>query len=341
MIKIRGLTKEYATKGALKGLDAEVAPGEVCGLIGSNGAGKTTLLRILSTVLRPTAGEVSIADYDIRKDAHQIRGLIGYMPDSLSTYEEIRVDTFLEFFAHLYNLPRDTITRTIGDILTLVDLTPLRHSLIETLSLGSRQRLSLGRVLLHNPEVLLLDEPVSGLDPRARVEMRALLKELGSMGKSILISSHVLTDLVDLCDRLLIIEWGEKVFSGSFQELEDMVAAEKERNKELERKLTAWLRRPACKPTRVPISRGAMTIVLRLCPATWQRGPLRPRRVDPVFLPTRFILNCAVVEYELVPPEKGSVTESDACTKILKILHTFKNDCHFYTLSTCIYLSIS
>ncbi len=226
MIKIRGLTKEYATKGALKGLDAEVAPGEVCGLIGSNGAGKTTLLRILSTVLRPTAGEVSIADYDLRKDAHQIRGLIGYMPDSLSTYEEIRVDTFLEFFAHLYNLPRDTITRTIGDILTLVDLTPLRHSLIETLSLGSRQRLSLGRVLLHNPEVLLLDEPVSGLDPRARVEMRALLKELGSMGKSILISSHVLTDLVDLCDRLLIIEQGEKVFSGSFQELEDMVAAD-------------------------------------------------------------------------------------------------------------------
>ncbi len=226
MIKIRGLKKEYAAKVALRGLDADVAPGEVCGLIGSNGAGKTTLLRILSTTLRPTAGEVSIAGYDLQYEAHQIRSLIGYMPDSLSTYEEIRVDTFLEFFAHLYDLPRETVTQTIGDILSLVDLGPLRHSLIETLSLGSRQRLSLGRVLLHNPEVLLLDEPVSGLDPRARVEMRALLKELGSMGKSVLISSHVLTDLVDLCDRLLIIEQGEKVFSGSFQELEELVAAD-------------------------------------------------------------------------------------------------------------------
>jgi len=226
MIEIRALSMEFASKRALKGIDATLPEGEICGLIGPNGAGKTTLLRILATVLRPSSGQVRIAGYDLRRDPLSVRRVIGYMPDDSSSYEELRVDAFLEFFAHLYGLPREEITRTIGDILALVDLTPLRHAPIGSLSLGTRQRLSLARALLHQPKVLLLDEPVSGLDPRARVEMRALLRELGRMGRTVLISSHVLTDLVGLCDRFIVLEQGERLFDGTLAELEHRVGAE-------------------------------------------------------------------------------------------------------------------
>jgi len=226
MIEIRNLSKAYSLRLGLRGIDATLPEGEICGLIGPNGAGKTTLLRILATVLRPSSGQVRIAGYDLARDPLSVRRLVGYMPDDTSSYEELRVDAFLEFFAHLYGLPRAEITRTIGEILALVDLVPLRHAPIESLSLGTRQRLALGRALLHQPKVLLLDEPVSGLDPRARVEMRALLRELGRMGRTVLISSHVLTDLADLCDRFLVLEQGEMLFSGSLDELVARTGAE-------------------------------------------------------------------------------------------------------------------
>jgi ABC-2 type transport system ATP-binding protein len=226
VIEIRGVRMEYASRTALRGIEAEIPQGTICGLIGPNGAGKTTLLRILATVLRPTAGTAIVAGHDIRADPLSVRRLIGFMPDDSATYSELRVDVFLEFFAHLYGLPRGEITRTIGDILALVDLVPLRHATIESLSLGTRQRLALARALLHRPKVLLLDEPVSGLDPRARVEMRALLRELGRMGRTVLISSHVLTDLVGLCDSYLVLEVGEVVFAGSPDELVRRAGAE-------------------------------------------------------------------------------------------------------------------
>ena len=224
MIEFKDLRICFQTRDVLRGISASVAPGEVCGLIGSNGAGKTTLLRILATVLRPTMGTIRIAGFSLPDEVHEVRRRIGYMPDHLATYEELRVRSFLEFFAHLYDLPRASIPGTIADVLQLVDLGPLGSSPIETLSLGARQRLSLGRVFLHNPEVLVLDEPVSGLDPRARVEMRTLLAELGRMGKSILISSHVLGDMKDLCDRYLILEAGQVVFQGTHAEFEERAA---------------------------------------------------------------------------------------------------------------------
>jgi ABC-2 type transport system ATP-binding protein len=226
MIEIENLHMQFALRNALRGIDATLPAGEICGLIGPNGAGKTTLLRILATVLRPSLGRVRIAGHEIAEEPTAVRRVIGYMPDDSSSYAELRVDAFLEFFAHLYGLPRHEITRTIGDILALVDLLPLRHAPIESLSLGTRQRLALARALLHRPKVLLLDEPVSGLDPRARVEMRALLKELGRMGRTVLISSHVLADLAGLCDRYLVLELGEVVFSGSPAELFERAGAE-------------------------------------------------------------------------------------------------------------------
>lgn len=227
MIEIEKLEKVFAATHALRGIDLVVPQGDVCGLIGPNGAGKTTLLRILATVIPPTGGTARVGGLDVRAEVGEIRRRIGYMPDAFGAYAELRVDSYLEFFAHVYRLERDAAKRAIDDILRLVDLVALRNAPIARLSRGTRQRLGLGRVLLHNPEVLLLDEPASGLDPRARVEVRELLKELGRMGKTILVSSHVLADLADLCDRIAIIEAGRLVFTGTVGELKRRVRPER------------------------------------------------------------------------------------------------------------------
>ncbi len=223
MIEVCSLSKEFPAICALRDVNFTVEQGTVCGLIGPNGAGKTTLLRILATLIIPTSGTARVAGFEVPREAAEIRKRIGYMPDTFGANEELTVDSHLEFFAHVYRLPRQESQRTIADLLALVDLVHLRNSIISRLSLGARQRLALGRVLLHNPEVLLLDEPVSGLDPRARVEMRELLRELGRMGKTVLISSHVLADLADLCDRLVILNQGKTAFSGSLPELKEKV----------------------------------------------------------------------------------------------------------------------
>jgi len=227
MIRIAGLVKTFGATTALRDVDLEVPAGEVCGLIGPNGAGKTTLLRILATVLRPTRGDVTIAGLRLPAEAAGVRPRIGYMPDSFAGYDELRVDAFLAFFAHVYRLPRDTVWPRIQDILELVDLARSRNMLVSALSLGSRQRLGLARVLIHNPDVLLLDEPVSGLDPRARVEIRELLRELGRMGKTVLISSHVLSDLAGVCDRFAVVDRGAVRFSGTVGELKARVSPQR------------------------------------------------------------------------------------------------------------------
>ena len=219
MIEVHDLSKRFAVGFALNGASFSVAAGEVCGLIGPNGAGKTTLLKILSTLLRPSTGTARVAGFDIRKRPEEVRKVIGYMPDVFGGHEELQADAYLKFFARVYRLPEPESWHRIADLLELVDLTHLRNRQISGLSLGARQRLGLARVLLHNPQVLLLDEPVSGLDPKARVEVRELLRELGRMGKTVLISSHVLSDLADLCQRLVIIEMGKVVFSGTLDEL--------------------------------------------------------------------------------------------------------------------------
>jgi ABC-2 type transport system ATP-binding protein len=223
MIEIRNLTKDFHPGRALSGIGFIVPPGKVCGLIGANGAGKTTLLRILATLIPPSSGVARICDFDVVRQAWSVRRRIGYMPDTFAGYDEMRADAYLEMFARIHRLPPRSISRNVDDILALVDLTDFRNHRIASLSLGARQRLALGRVLLHNAEVLLLDEPVTGLDPMARIEMRALLKELGRMGKTVLISSHILPDLADLCDQLVVIDKGRLVFDGSLADLRHRV----------------------------------------------------------------------------------------------------------------------
>lgn len=219
MIQTRGLNKHYAGTVAVHGLDLTVDKGDIFGFIGPNGAGKTSTIKMLATLLPPSGGEATIDGLSVVRDAHQVRRIIGYMPDTFGVYEEMRVDEYLEFFAGAYGIARRERPRIVGDILNLVDMAHKKADIIGSLSRGTQQRLGLARVLVHDPKVLLLDEPASGLDPRARVEIRELIRELGRMGKTILISSHILPELGDLCSKIAIIEHGRLVFTGSVEEV--------------------------------------------------------------------------------------------------------------------------
>jgi ABC-2 type transport system ATP-binding protein len=215
MIKIHNLSKRYPNTLALDRLTMEIAPGEVLGFIGPNGAGKTTTLKILATLLHPTAGSAEIDGHSVLRQPAKVRALLGYMPDFCGVYEDMRVREYLHFFAAAYGVKAADAGRMVQDVLTLTDLTGKADAMADSLSRGMAQRLQLARVLLHNPKVLLLDEPASGLDPRARIEMRMLLKELRSMGKTILVSSHILPELADLCTSIAIIEKGRLVYHGN------------------------------------------------------------------------------------------------------------------------------
>ena len=219
IIQTINLTKRYGKLVALNGLHLNIEEGECFGYIGPNGAGKTTTIKILATLLQPTWGEAKICGYTVGYESRLIRPLIGYVPDFFGAYEDMVVQEYLEFFAAAYNLNGDQRKRVVGDVLELTDLAYKRDALVDSLSRGMQQRLSVARVLLHDPKVLLLDEPNSGLDPRARIEMRELLKELRRMGKTIIISSHILPELAELCTTVGIIERGELLFHGSIDEI--------------------------------------------------------------------------------------------------------------------------
>ena len=218
MIEVRDLAKAYGSHPALQNLTLEVEAGDMFGLIGPNGAGKTTLIRILSTLLQPSHGIARVDGNDVTRNPAQVRRVIGYMPDFFGVYEELKVREYLEFFASTYGIRGQKRKATVDGVLELTDLTGKRDALISTLSRGMQQRLGLARVLVHDPKVLFLDEPASGLDPRARIEIRALLKELRSMGKTILISSHILADLADLCNKIGLIERGKLLYAGGLKE---------------------------------------------------------------------------------------------------------------------------
>ena len=218
IIQTINLTKRYGTLTALNNLHLNVEQGECFGYIGPNGAGKTTTIRILATLLQPTWGEARVCGHIVGYESRKIRPLIGYVPDFFGAYEDMVVQEYLEFFAAAYNLAGKQRARVVGDVLELTDLTAKRDAPVDGLSRGMKQRLSIARVLLHDPQVLLLDEPASGLDPRARIEIRALLKELHRMGKTIVISSHILPELADLCTSIGILEQGELVFQGPVRE---------------------------------------------------------------------------------------------------------------------------
>ena len=208
MIKTQDLTKTYGRLHAVHQLTLELSEGDLFGFIGPNGSGKTTTMKILATLLRPTWGEASVGGYSIYTHPKEIRRIIGYMPDAFGVYDDMKVIEYLEFFAAAYRIRGAKRRQVCNAMLELVGLDYKRDALVTSLSRGMTQRLGLARVLLHEPQVLLLDEPASGLDPRARIEIRGLLKQLSRMGKTIMVSSHILPELADICNKVGIIERG-------------------------------------------------------------------------------------------------------------------------------------
>ncbi len=218
------LTRMYGSMVALSNLNLTVNRGDLFGFIGSNGAGKTTTLRILATFLAPSSGKAEVLGHDVVKDADAVRHTIGYMPDFFGVYKDMEVTEYLDFFGACYKIPSAQREKTVNDVLELVGLTEKRGALIGALSRGMQQRLGLARVLIHDPQLLLLDEPASGLDPRARIEMMAILQELQRLGKTIIISSHILSELQTLCNRVAIIEKGKLIYSGPVQGVRDQMS---------------------------------------------------------------------------------------------------------------------
>lgn len=217
--KVSNLRVRYGKFLAVKDISFELPKGEVFGFIGPNGAGKSSTIKVMATLLPKFEGVVEINGINIRRDPDKVRGVIGYVPDFFGVYEDLTAEEYLHFFAAAYRIPTSKRRGVIDDVLALTDLTHKLKSQVDSLSRGMKQRLSLARVLMHDPDLLLLDEPASGLDPRARIEMRELLKALKEMGKTILISSHILSELAQLCTRIGIIEAGELVAEGSVNDI--------------------------------------------------------------------------------------------------------------------------
>lgn len=219
MIELVNFTKRYGDLLAVDHLNLKIEPGEMFGFIGPNGAGKSTSIRFLATLLKASDGEGFVNGKSVTSDPLGVRRSIGYMPDSFGVYDGMKVWEFLDFFAVAYQIPRTRRKQVIGDVLELLDLTGKRDDFVNSLSRGMKQRLCLAKTLVHDPPVLILDEPTSGLDPRARVEVKALLKELRRMGKTILISSHILTELADCCTSIGIIERGKLLMHGPIEDV--------------------------------------------------------------------------------------------------------------------------
>lgn len=219
-IEIQNLTKRYAARLAVNDLTLTIPKGEIFGFVGPNGAGKTTTIRILCGLLKPDLGKVSIGGYSVKENPNEIRRLIGYMPDEFGIYPDLQTWEYLDFFATCYDMQQSQRITQIDNLLELVDLHHRKFDPVDKLSRGMKQRLSLARVLMHDPHYLILDEPASGLDPRARIEMRELLKELAAMGKSIFFSSHILSDIAEICDQVGIIEAGQLISAGRLQDMQ-------------------------------------------------------------------------------------------------------------------------
>jgi ABC-2 type transport system ATP-binding protein len=222
LVEVKGLEVRYGKFTAVKGIDLHIERGWVYGFIGPNGAGKSSTIRVLATLMKPAKGRVTVCGHDVVQDPAAVRRSIGFMPDSLGVYEDLSVHDFLSSFAAAYGIHGRQRNATIRDVLELVDLTKKEWAQVDSLSRGMKQRLGLARVLLHDPDLLLLDEPASGLDPRARIELRELLKELQRLGKTILISSHILHELAQLCSSVGILEAGKLVAHG---DLDDILAS--------------------------------------------------------------------------------------------------------------------
>ena len=219
MIKTENLTRKYGDMFAIKGIELDLQQGDLFGFIGPNGAGKTTTMRIIATLTEPSWGEAYVCNHSIYSEPKEIRRLVGYMPDFFGVYDDMKVIEYLEFFAAAYRITGPERRKRCDEMLEIVDLNFKRDAFANTLSRGQTQRLGLARVLLHDPQVLLLDEPLSGLDPRARIEMRNLLRRLGQTGKTIIVSSHILPELADVCNKIGIIDRGVMNVSAEVSEV--------------------------------------------------------------------------------------------------------------------------
>ncbi len=224
IIEFKNLTKRFKTPGtreriAVNNLNFDIENGEIFGLVGPNGAGKTTTMRMLVTLLKPDEGEIRVGGHSIRKNTNEVRRQIGFMPDSFGVYGDMTVQEYLDFFGACYKVHPNQRAHLINDLLELVDLGHRRDDMVDTLSTGLKQRLGIARVLIHDPGILVLDEPASGLDPRARVEIRELLLEVARLGKTILFSSHILADVGELCSRVSILEDGKLAAIGTLEQL--------------------------------------------------------------------------------------------------------------------------
>jgi len=219
MLEVQNLRKEYAGLTAVKGISFILKPGDIFGFIGSNGAGQTTTIRMISTLLEPTSGTATLNGVDIQKDPMAVRRMLGYMPDFFGLYDDVKVWEYLDFFAAIYRMPAKDRPGIIDNVLELTDLTVKKDAFVQSLSRGMQQRLCLARCLVHDPALLLLDEPASGLDPRARAELKELIAELGRMGKIVIVSSHILPELADFCNTVGIIERGELLAFGPVDEI--------------------------------------------------------------------------------------------------------------------------
>lgn len=225
IIETKDIIKTFGKFTAVNGLSLQVPSGSIYGFVGPNGAGKTTTMRMLTTLTRPTSGQAWVAGYSVIKDRRQVRRSIGYMPDEFGVYDDLRVWEYLDFFAACYDISESERKSLIGDLLELVDLSHRREDMVDKLSRGMKQRLSLARTLAHDPAILILDEPASGLDPRARIEIRELMVELAKMGKTIFFSTHILADVENICTHVGIIEAGQMVTQGSMDELRSELTA--------------------------------------------------------------------------------------------------------------------
>ncbi len=228
IIETKDLLKTFGKFTAVNGLSLEVPAGSIYGFVGPNGAGKTTTMRMLTTLTRPTSGMATIAGHSVTGDRRAVRRAIGYMPDEFGVYDDLRVWEYLDFFAACYDIPEVDRKKLIDDLLELVDLTHRRDDMVDKLSRGMKQRLSLARTLAHDPQILILDEPASGLDPRARIEIRELMVELAKMGKTIFFSTHILADVENICTHIGIVEAGKMVMQGSMDEMRAVLSPHRE-----------------------------------------------------------------------------------------------------------------
>ncbi len=227
VIRINNIRKEYGTLVAVNDVSFTVEKGCVVGLIGPNGAGKTTLLRILSTLLRPTDGDASILDYNLKNDYLQIRQHIGFLPDFFNLYNDLTINECLKFFANVYKVKPGLIPERIETVLKFIDLEDKKDSFISHLSRGMVQRMGIGSLLVHDPDILLLDEPASGLDPNQRIKLRQVVRKLGEDGKTVIISSHILTELSDMCSHIAIMNKGKIILYGSVEEIQEKISGTK------------------------------------------------------------------------------------------------------------------